>query len=187
MSTATKLTATEIFNQTNTIVLSYIIKKVGNVETAKDISGDVFEKVTKFAASFDENKSKLVTWVLTIANHAIIDYYRSRVNNDNMKTNNIEAYTNDQGEACFNLPSTKFADSDLNNSELKQSILNAFDSLNDNTKDFARFFFLYEYSHEEISTMLNVPIGTVKAMIHRARKVLQANLNPVSARNKEMA
>jgi DNA-directed RNA polymerase specialized sigma24 family protein len=37
-----------------------------------------------------------------------------------------------------------------------------------------RLFYLEENSYEEVSTMLDLPLGTVKTFLHRARKQLLA-------------
>jgi RNA polymerase sigma-70 factor (ECF subfamily) len=42
----------------------------------------------------------------------------------------------------------------------------------------ARLRFLHDCSYEEISGLLEVPLGTVKARLHRVRALLQQTLLP---------
>ena len=43
--------------------------------------------------------------------------------------------------------------------------------------------FFNEYSYDEIAEKLNVPIGTVKTLIHRAREIL---LSKISSKNGQL-
>jgi RNA polymerase sigma-70 factor (ECF subfamily) len=39
------------------------------------------------------------------------------------------------------------------------------------------------YSYEEIAEIMNIPIGTVRSRIHRARKILQEDLSGYAKQN----
>lgn len=56
----------------------FVIKKVGNDQIAEDIVSDVFLKITSNIDRFDPQKAAVSTWVYTIANNTVLDYYRTR-------------------------------------------------------------------------------------------------------------
>lgn len=66
----------EIYNEYHDKVLAYIRGKVNNNEDAEDITSDVFLKVQKKLAEYDEGKATVSTWVYTIARNSVIDFYR---------------------------------------------------------------------------------------------------------------
>lgn len=59
-------------------IYSFILKRVGNVQDAEDITSIVFEKVIVNLASFDESRASFTTWIYRIALNSVTDHFRSR-------------------------------------------------------------------------------------------------------------
>jgi len=59
-------------------IYGYVLKRIGNVEDAEDITSVVFEKVIANLDSYDSRKASFSTWIYKIAINCITDYYRSR-------------------------------------------------------------------------------------------------------------
>ena len=59
-------------------IYNFILKRVGNVQDAEDITSIVFEKVVSNLASFDESRASFTTWIYRIAMNSVTDFYRSR-------------------------------------------------------------------------------------------------------------
>lgn len=59
-------------------IYGYVLKRVGKVPEAEDITSTVFEKVLVNLRSFDGNKASFSTWIYRIAMNCITDYYRVR-------------------------------------------------------------------------------------------------------------
>jgi len=75
-------------------------------------------------------------------------------------------------------PSTGYdPENDMINNELGDSIMNAIIDLPQKYQTIVDMFLIDQRSHEEISVDLNLPIGSVKAMIHRAKKLLKTRLS----------
>lgn len=55
-----------------------IYKKIGDPDTAEDLTSDVFAKVTQHLDRYDPAKAGMGTWVYTIANRTLTDYFRTR-------------------------------------------------------------------------------------------------------------
>ena len=59
-------------------VARYVAGKVPNPHDAEDLVSCVFLKVYQKLDSFDERKAAVSTWIYTIAQNTVIDYYRTR-------------------------------------------------------------------------------------------------------------
>lgn len=66
-----------IWNRFNGELEQFIVSKVSNKETAKDLLQDVFMKIHKNKHQL-KTESKLTSWVYQITRNTIIDFYRSR-------------------------------------------------------------------------------------------------------------
>ena len=58
-------------------VVRYIAGKVPNPHDVEDLVSCVFLKVYQKLDSFDESKASVSTWIYTIAQNTVIDYYRT--------------------------------------------------------------------------------------------------------------
>jgi RNA polymerase sigma-70 factor, ECF subfamily len=59
-------------------IYNYILKRVGKVHDAEDVTSIVFEKAISNLGSFDSRKASFATWLYRIAANAVTDFYRSR-------------------------------------------------------------------------------------------------------------
>jgi len=145
---------------------------------AEDLVADVFCKASQKIRLFDKNSADISTWLYSIANNHLIDYLRSI---KNKKTVNVNGYTNDEGKESFDFlaPKSSNADSLINNKEIEDKIILAFENLKPNYKEVATLYFINEYSYNEIANILNIPLGSVKGMLNRAKIMLQDSLKVV--------
>jgi RNA polymerase sigma-70 factor (ECF subfamily) len=56
----------------------------------------------------------------------------------------------------------------------RAAILKIVDRLPTKQRQVVMLFYMEEQSHEEVATMLAIPVGTVKTLLHRARAQLLA-------------
>lgn len=68
----------EIYRDYYKKVSFFVMKKVGNDQITEDIVSDIFLKITGNIERFDPTKAAVSTWVYTIANNTVLDYYRTR-------------------------------------------------------------------------------------------------------------
>ena len=59
-------------------IYNFILKRVGSVPDAEDITSITFEKVIVNLGSFDETRASFTTWIYKIAANSVTDFYRSR-------------------------------------------------------------------------------------------------------------
>ena len=167
-----EVTFETIYNEHHTSIYHWINGKIRNVEVAEELANDVFIKVHKHIESYDEEISKVSTWVYNIAKNILIDHLRKK----NLPTNSISEMVDDDGnETVFYTDGTN-PFGNMVNDELGSAISEAMSTLPDTYKPIADMFFIQELSHEEITKALDVPMGTVKGYIHRAKELLRTKL-----------
>lgn len=57
-------------------VYAFMAYRVVSVVDAEDLASETFERVVRSAARFDPEKAGVATWIFTIAERVLIDYYR---------------------------------------------------------------------------------------------------------------
>ncbi len=59
-------------------VLNYFRYRVGQAQTAEDLTSTTFEKAWRARARYRPRRASVSTWLLSIARNVAIDYYRAR-------------------------------------------------------------------------------------------------------------
>lgn len=170
------LTVDKIFRSEYNNISNYIRMRINNNSDVDDITSEVFFKVSKCIDTYDNTK-KLSTWLLTIANNAIIDHYRK--NKYNCNYIKVSEFVNEDGKEMFQFSSLKNlnADYNINNNDIARRIDKAIDKLPQlNLKQIAKMFFIDQLNYIEIAEILQIPLGSVKGFIFKVRELLQIEL-----------
>ena len=89
-------TFNEIYSEYYSYVLNFISQKVSR-DVAEELTNDVFMKVNNNLDRFNPEKSKMSTWIISIAKNAIIDNFRKV----KLQTTSIEAMVDDEGKEFY--------------------------------------------------------------------------------------
>ena len=73
-----ELSLEEVYKEYYSKVTALVYKKVGDHSMVEDMVSEIFLKITRNFDKFDPAKASIGTWVYTVANRYITDYYRSR-------------------------------------------------------------------------------------------------------------
>lgn len=71
-----KTTYEKIYLEYKPKVTSYVSGKINNSLDAEDLVSKIFIKILEKYESFDETKASISTWIYTITNNTVIDFYR---------------------------------------------------------------------------------------------------------------
>ena len=169
-------------------VFNYVKHVIKHHHEAEDVVVDVFAKIMnlygKPETRFDAEKSALTSWVRTVTNSVILDYFKTN-HQDRYKA--VSTFVDGDGQATFQFHDFSETPQKLmENDELHDSLLKAFRGLKPKYRKIATLYFIREYEYTEISEMLDVPMGTVKGMISRARTKLQKELDGLHIMKKEV-
>ena len=66
----------DVYKRTVTDVYSYLVSRVGDRETAEELTQDVFMAAWRKGARYDPARGRLSTWLMTIAHNMAIDRLR---------------------------------------------------------------------------------------------------------------
>ena len=157
---------TKLINSYWVDVFSFVMKKVQDENVADEITVSVFSKVLAKLDLYDPN-FQFKTWILTIAQNTVIDYWRkkNRENEDSMES--FEGFKNQ-----FALSPEEL----LISEEDQKQIITIIESLDSNYQEIIRLRFFEEKSIKEIAEELNLTVANTKVRIMRAKKVLAALL-----------
>ena len=147
-----------------------LYEKVSDQELAKDLTieslGKAFQKLHLYTPDYTFS-----TWLFTVARNHCIDYLRKH----KLPTISIDKMMLDEDGKRTNFD---LVSKDLNpEQKMKKKQRIAFlrqivDQLKPVYRDLVKMRYFKELSYEEIAETLDIPIGTVKAQLHRSREQL---------------
>jgi RNA polymerase sigma factor (sigma-70 family) len=174
-----------IYKKFNSKVFKFIKVRVKNnmvseelaSMVAEELASDVMMKVFKKIDLFDESKSTLSTWIINIAKNTMIDYFRKKhLSTVSLENVYVDWANGDEDVQVDHLMALK--DSELNpldkmiENETSRTMYDKFETLSEAEKIVASLHFFDGLSYDEVAEQLNMPLGTVKAKLHRARKTM---------------
>ena len=143
-------------------LLNFVLRYFNNVEQAEDVVQDTLIKLYTHA-SYYKNVAKFSTWIFTIAKNNALTELRK---NKRKKTDSL--WTKD-GQIIDINSKEESLDSKVQN-EIAIDQLNKFlDEIPENFRMAVVLRDFQELSYEEISKILEIPIGTIKSRINRGR------------------
>ena len=147
-----------------------LYEKVGDQELAKDLTieslGKAFKKLHLYTPSY-----AFSTWLYTVARNHCTDYLRK----NKLPTISIDKMMIDEDgkRNTFDLISKDLNPEMMMEKKQRIAILRQIvDQLKPKYRDLVKLRYFKELSYEEIAETLDVPLGTVKAQLHRSREQL---------------
>jgi RNA polymerase sigma-70 factor (ECF subfamily) len=138
---------------------------------AEDATQESLIKAFRYLKSFNKN-SKFSTWLYRIVINTCKDELRkNKKDQNNYSLNNDENYIDAIEDESYE--PLKNAE----NSELGKNLHTAIEQLEVTYKDVIILCDMKDYSYQEISEVLEIPIGTVRSRISRGRKKLRKIIN----------
>jgi len=158
-------------------VFSLIFRMVRDRALAEDLAQETFVKVLNALASY-RPEYKFSSWIFKIANNAAIDQLRRRELDTLSLDGSPDARTADEVEATA-LQASDRSESPLEEMESRETgaaIEKAISRLRPEYRTCILLRHVEGRSYEEIADVMDLPLGTVKTYIHRARIELREYL-----------
>jgi RNA polymerase sigma-70 factor (ECF subfamily) len=153
-------------------LLNFIYRFLGDLVEAEDIVQETFYRVYKNKHYYKE-VAKFSTWIYTIAGNLAKTELRRR---KRRKVFSIHKETSAEKE--FELPDLKSdPEKEVNTVVTEKIIQKAITSLPEKFRQVIVLRDIQGFSYEEISSIIKVPLGTVKSRVNRARLKLQEDLS----------
>lgn len=156
----------------NRYVYNIAFRMMGNEEDAKDMSQEALIKAFKAIGQF-KREANFSTWLYRITINVCKDEMRKR--KEHVLSYDVE--NQDEGSMKENIK-----DESTNpiliyeQLELKETIESALNKLSEDSKAVVVLKDLLGYSYEEIGTILDIPVGTVRSRLNRSRSALKSIL-----------
>ena len=162
---------TELVNRYRDKLISFVYRFVNDMEQAEDIIQDTMLKLYTHKHYY-RNIAKFSTWIYTIAGNLAKTELRKR---KSRKVTNISQMGPEDRD--YELPSVAPETDEVVQSEyIEKKIQAAIQNLPLHFRTVTILRDIQELSYEEISKIVEVPLGTVKSRINRARLQLQKEL-----------
>ncbi len=158
-------------------VFSLIYRMVRDREAAEDLAQDSFVKVLNHIDRYNPD-FKFSSWIFKIANNVAIDHLRRRQPQTVSMDGSPHATSASEIEASsFEIAAEQeTALQELEAREIGSAIERAIARLRPEYRACIMLRHIEDRSYEEIATTLDLPLGTVKTYIHRARNELRVLL-----------
>ena len=168
-----ELAYVELVNRYRNRLINFVFRFVGSFEEAEDIVQDTFVKLYQ-KKDYYRPISAFSTWIFTIASNLAKTELRKR------KRRKV-SYLSQIGieEKDFDIPVEDTTDEETVGEYTESQIQGAIQSLQLHFRTALILRDIEELSYEEISKILDVPLGTIKSRINRARLQLQEKLKHV--------
>ncbi len=162
-----------LWQKYNKQIFANVLKLVRSIDDADDIVQDTFLKAFNALHSYNQT-FPFPAWLYKIASNTCIDYFRRK----RIRPISIENINREGGDIYDIIPD-KSTPIDVNiiNNETKEELLKAVEQLPLRFKQCIQLRHFEELSYEEISIKMNLPLGTVKITLFRARKMLLSMLS----------
>lgn len=147
----------------------HVARMVKDSEQVEDLVQEALVKAFNNLKSYN-NSYAFSTWLYRITTNHTIDYLRKK----KLQTTSIDKpIKTREGEMSVELPDDDAeTDRAIIRRERKKIITNAIENLPDKYRRVIEMRHIEELSYQEISDQLDLPLGTVKAHIFRAREML---------------
>ena len=153
---------------------------VNNADDAEDLTQEAFAKAFNSLPKFAP-KYAFSTWLFRIATNNCIDFIRKK----RVQTVSIDnPYQNDEGDSMsFDIQDPKMGPDDLMLKQQRAEFLhNAVENLPVKYRKLVELRYFKELSYDEVAKALELPLGTVKAQLFRARELLNNELKHMQSK-----
>lgn len=156
----------ELVNRYQTAVYNLAYRMLGDAGEAEDAAQEVFLRIYRRLATYDA-EHRFSTWVLSIASHYCIDLLRRKrpwlVPLENI-SNWMRARTRGPEAAALAV-------------EQQDTVRNLLAKLPEHYRLVLLLRYWHDLGYEEIAQVVDLPVSTIKARLHRARNALAALVN----------
>lgn len=150
----------ELYSKYFPKLYKYTLYRVGDINTAEDLVSEVFEKVLVKFNTYNPGKGKFSTWLYTIANNVIINYFKK-------KKQYTELIDLENVEAKYRLEDL------IIDRELKKLLLKGIMCLDDRQRNIIALKFGACLTNRQIARITNITESNVGTILFRSLKKLK--------------
>ena len=154
-------------------IAAYVYRMVGDYDAALDLTQEVFIKVYGSLARY-RSEFKFSTWIYRIAHNSAIDHLRRQGTG---RMEELERTSDETGTYQKPLASSApTPEQESERAERRAEIEEVVRALPPAYRELIVLRHMYDMSYDEIAEVTELPLGTVKNRIFRAREAMRAEL-----------
>jgi RNA polymerase sigma-70 factor (ECF subfamily) len=158
-------------------VFNFILRYVGDKETAEDLLQETFMRVIKGADAY-KRQAKFTTWLYTIARILCVDQTRRRKHRKHASLDAPMGVDDDSGTLLDVVPSSEMAsDRKSVNKQLYQRLQGAIGALSEEQREVFLMREFLDMPFKQIADVVGVPENTVKSRMRYALEKLRLDLD----------
>ena len=157
-------TLSKVYDEYHRPLYSYIYRQVDEVETARDLTAEVFRRLLQSVRNGSGPDQDIKAWLFRTAHNIVIDFYRSR---------------RFRSHSPFNRDNIGFGDDPAAIAERNVQtgeVIAAWQNLTPDQRQVIELKFMQEFSNEEAAQVMRKPVTAVKTLQHRALAALRRQL-----------
>jgi RNA polymerase sigma-70 factor, ECF subfamily len=155
-----------IYDRYHDPLYAYIYRRVGEVEAARDLTGELFRRFLEALRLGNGPDQHLRAWFYRSAHNLVVDYYRRQQHRQHLPLQ----------EEVLAAPENPAAAAEVAVEAAR--VRQALQQLTADQQQVLALKFLQGLSNEEVAAVMEKPVGAVKALQHRGLKALQRQLLP---------
>ncbi len=165
----------EIYNAYYKKVYSFVLHKVSDQDMVEDLVSDIFLKVAANLDRFDVEKASVSTWLYTIANNTVLDYYRTRkVHEPIPDENGAEGLMPEALVDAENIESEVIANEEL------EELADALEHISARSRDVIVLHYYGNLTLKDVAQRMGMSYANVKIVHKKALQELKAALQCAS-------
>jgi RNA polymerase sigma-70 factor (ECF subfamily) len=158
-------------------VYNFILRFVGDKETAEDLLQEAFMRVIKGAEAY-KRQAKFTTWLYTIARNLCVDQTRRRKHRKHASLDAPMDAGDDSGTLLDVIPSSEMAsDRRSVNKQLHETMQRAIEALSEEQREVFLMREFLDMPFRQIADVVGVPENTVKSRMRYALEKLRLELD----------
>jgi RNA polymerase sigma-70 factor (ECF subfamily) len=161
---------TAVYDQYQPTVYRYIYRRVGCVDTARDLTAEIFRRFLYAVSEGRGPDRNLRAWLFRSAHNLIIDHYRRQQYRDHLPLDKAV------------LVSTENPAQAAEHEILAGAVRVALGKLSPDQQEVVTLKFLEGLTNEEVAEIAGKSVGAVKSLQHRALASLRRHLLPAEER-----
>ncbi|MGQ9503152.1 MAG: sigma-70 family RNA polymerase sigma factor [Anaerolineae bacterium] len=145
-------------------IYRYLYRQLGDVDTARDLTADVFQRLLMALHTGKGPKNHLTAWLYRTAHNILVDHYRRQQHRQHLPL--AEEMIGD-GDGPMEAVERHL---------LVEQLRRALQQLSPDQQQVIALKFLEDLSNEQVACIMGRSVGAVKALQHRALNTLQRQM-----------
>src|SRR5437763_1895390 len=162
-----------VYERHATAVFSLAYRICGVHTAAEEIAQEAFLAIWRSGARYDRARGSVRTWLLGVVHNRAIDMLRRTTVHDRRRTSDEQA--------AERLEAPERTDVEATRRDEARSVRTLIDALPQDQRRVIDLAYFGGFTHEQIASMLEVPLGTVKGRMRLALEKMRANISPSEA------